>query len=132
MSLERAYYKPKKGGKKHGYHTERFPSTYCNPNEIWANQKNPYTNQYKPWKASITDDPVTLMLQHITEDSWFTIKLLGVSNDWLHRAADGSLTNEELMPGTSKYLRLVNDTAERLVRAAEDTRFAYSVVHFMK
>ena len=100
-----------------------------NPNEVWANQKNPYTNEFKPWNISADGDAVDSMLNHITEDSWFTVKLLGVTNDWLHKAANAELTKEDFMPGTSKYLRLVNDTAERLVRAAEDTSFDYSVLH---
>ena len=113
---------------KTDYHTNKYPSTYVNTNEVWANQKNPISGNPKPWTAKCKDDPVQLMLEHITPDSWFTVRVCDVSDSWLRKAADGKLDGDYL-PGNSKYLRLVNDTAERLVRAAEDTSNSFNVLH---
>ena len=113
---------------KKDYHTKTYPSTYVNPNEVWCNQKNPITGNPKPWTAKPNDDAIDLMLQHITSDSWFTIRVCDVSIVWLRKAAEGKLEGDYL-PGNSKYLRLVNDTAERLVRAAEDTSNSFNVLH---
>ena len=68
------------------------------------------------------------MLNHITSDSWFTLRVCDVPDAWLRKAAEGKLDGD-FMPGNSKYLRLINDTAERLVRAAEDTSDSFSVLH---
>ena len=125
---ERKYYQPKKR-LRGDYHSERFPSTYVNPNEVWCNQKNPISGKPKPWAAKKNADPIELMLNHITSDSWLTVKICDVSIDWLQKAAEGKLEKDEYMPGKSKYLRLVNDTAERLVRAADDTSNQFSVLH---
>ena len=102
---------------------------YVNPNEIWCNQKNPISNKEKLWQANTDDDPVKLMLNHITSDSWFTLHVCDVPRSWVEKAAEGKLNDSEFLPGKSRYLRLINDTAERLVKAAEDTNDAFSVFH---
>lgn len=128
--VQRNFYKPKKK-QKGDYHCDRFPSTYVNPMEVWCNQKNPISGQPKPWSAGVDDDPIKLMTNHITCDSWFTLKICNVPRSWVLKAAANELGDNDFLPGDSKYLRLVNDTAERLVKAAEDTTDSFSVFHGM-
>ena len=73
------------------------------------------------WEIGVDDDPVERALTHISSDSYFTLKILKVDSGWLQRAADGSISTDDLEPGLSKYIRLTNDTAERMIKNAEDT-----------
>ena len=93
----------------------------CNPNPTGSSIPNPYDGRKYPWQINIEDDPIEKALQHITADSYFTAEVLKVSPTWLKKASTGNLTDDELKPGLSQYLRFVNDVAERLVKSSEET-----------
>ena len=88
--------------------------------DTFANWSNPVSGKACPWEIGKDQDLVEKSLSHLSNDSFFTLKILKVDASWLERVAGGEFGEGDLQPGLSKYIRLTNDVAERMIKNAED------------